>query len=144
MIPNIVFLSLRYLILALLFVFIIIVVRVIISDVRSPAAASKKKRRKKNLYPQLVVVTSESNPGAKFNLGKSVAIGRAGDCDIIINDTYVSNKHARVYEDEGAFVVEDLGSTNGTYVNGRKISYPLELRPGDRIKIGKSVFEFVS
>lgn len=144
MIPNIVFLVLRYLTLALLVIFIIIVIRVIISDVRSPAAVSNRKRRKKSVRPQLVVVTSESNPGAKFNLGKSVAIGRAGDCEIIINDTYVSNKHARVYEGEGAFLVEDLGSTNGTYVNGRKISYPMELRPGDRIKIGKSVFEFVS
>ncbi|MBN2167998.1 MAG: FHA domain-containing protein [Actinobacteria bacterium] len=142
MIPNVVYLALRYFFLALLFVFIIIVIRAIMIDVRAPAAVKKRQRKRKKVHPQLIVVTSESNPGAKYNLGRAVSIGRAPDCEIIIDDTYVSNKHASVYESGGAFLVEDQGSTNGTYVNGRKISYPLELRPGDRIKIGKSVFEF--
>ncbi|MBN1289728.1 MAG: FHA domain-containing protein [Actinobacteria bacterium] len=142
MIPNIVYLALRYFFLALLFVFIIIVIRAIMTDVKAPAAVGRKQRRRKKVRPQLVVVTSESGQGAKYNLGRAVSIGRAPDCEIIIDDTYISNKHASIYESGGAYLVEDMGSTNGTYVNGRKISYPLELRPGDRIKIGKSVFEF--
>lgn len=140
--PNVVYLALRYFFLALLFVFIIMVVRAVLTDTKAPAATARKHRRRKRVQPQLVVVSSESKSGAKYNIGRAVTVGRAPECEIITNDTYVSNKHARVYENEGMYLVEDLGSTNGTYVNGRKISYPLELRPGDRIKIGKSVFEF--
>lgn len=142
MIPNIVFISLRYLFLGLLFIFLIIVVRAVYRDVNAPAAAPRASRRKKREMPHLLVVAADRNIGARYYLVDDVRIGRAGDCQIVIDDTYASQQHARVREDNGGFVVEDLGSTNGTYVNGRKISYPLELRHGDRIKIGKTVFEF--
>lgn len=142
MIPNIVFISLRYLFLGLLFIFLIIVVRAVYRDVNAPAAAPRVSRRKKREMPHLLVVAADRNIGARYYLVDDVRIGRAGDCQIVIDDTYASQQHARVREDNGGFVVEDLGSTNGTYVNGRKISYPLELRHGDRIKIGKTVFEF--
>ena len=108
MIPNIVYLALRYLILALLFIFIIIVIRAIMLDVKNPSGAKVKRRRKKSVHPQLVVITSESRQGAKYNLGSTTSVGRAPDCEIVIDDTYISNKHARVYRNEGAFLVEDL------------------------------------
>jgi pSer/pThr/pTyr-binding forkhead associated (FHA) protein len=141
-IPNIVFISLRYVFLGLLFVFLILVVRAVYRDVNAPSTSQKAPRRKKRDMPHLLVVAADRNIGARYYLVEDVRIGRADDCQIVIDDTYASQQHARVREDDGGFVVEDLGSTNGTYVNGRKISYPLELRHGDRIKIGKTVFEF--
>lgn len=144
MIPNIVFIGLRYLFLGLLFLFLILVVRAIYRDINAPEtqAPQKASRRKKNEQPHLLVMAGDRNLGAKCSLVEEVRIGRAGNCQIVIGDTYASQQHARVYSSDGRFFVEDLGSTNGTYVNGRKISYPLELRHGDRIKIGKTVFEF--
>ena len=144
MIPNIVFIVIRYFFLALLYVFLILVIRAIYRDIRSPAqpASNRASRRKKKVRPQLVVLAANRNLGAKYNLADHVLIGRSPESDVVLDDTYASEQHARIFRNEDSFFVEDLGSTNGTYVNGRKISYPLELRPEDRIKIGKTVFEF--
>lgn len=142
MIPNVVFIALRYTFLGLLFLFLVLVVRAIYRDINSPEAAAKSPRRKKKDMPHLVVLAADRNLGSKYYLVDDVRIGRAGNSHIVIDDTYASQQHARVFDSNGAFYVEDLGSTNGTYINGRKISYPLELRQGDRIKIGKTVFEF--
>jgi pSer/pThr/pTyr-binding forkhead associated (FHA) protein len=142
LIPNIVFIGLRYLFVGLLYIFLILVVRAIYRDMREPAEPSARARRKKKEQPQLVVITADRNVGARYMLSGEVLIGRAANSSVVIDDTYASQQHARIYASNGAYCVEDLGSTNGTYVNGRKISYPLELRVGDRIKIGKTVFEF--
>lgn len=142
MIPNVVFIALRYALLGLLFLFLILVVRAIYRDINAPRAAAKAPRRRKNDMPHLLVVAADRNLGAKYYLSGEVGIGRADGCQVVIDDTYASQQHARVYESGAGFMVEDIGSTNGTYVNGRKLSYPLELRQGDRIKIGKTVFEF--
>ena len=142
MIPNVVFIALRYLFIGLLYIFLILVVRSIYRDLKAPAAAPRTARRKKKEQPQLLVITADRNVGARYMLVDDVRIGRADNCSVLIDDTYASQQHARIYQNNGGFFVEDLGSTNGTYVNGRKISYPLELRVGDRIKIGKTVFEF--
>jgi pSer/pThr/pTyr-binding forkhead associated (FHA) protein len=60
---------------------------------------------------------------------------------VTLTDNYTSQLHARLYRRDGALHVEDLGSTNGTYVNGRKVTTPVALERGDRVKIGATVFE---
>jgi len=142
LIPNILFIVLRYLFLALLYIFLILVLRGIYRDMKAPDVSQKQARRRKKERPQLVVLAADRNIGARYLLDDQVAIGRAEDSGILIDDTYASQQHARVFSDSGSFFVEDLGSTNGTYLNGRKITHAMELRPGDRIKIGKTVFEF--
>ena len=142
MIPNVVFIALRYAFIGLLYIFLILVVRAIYRDIRMPEDQARPARRKKKEQPQLIVITADRNVGAKYMLSDEVNIGRAASSDVLIDDTYASQQHARIYPHNDMYCVEDLGSTNGTYVNGRKISYPLELRVGDRIKIGKTVFEF--
>jgi len=145
LIPNIVFIALRYVFVGLLYIFLILVVRAIYRDIRMPetvARPSRHREKKKDQQPQLVVITADRNVGARFMLVDDVRIGRAANSHIIIDDTYASQQHARIFVNDGSYFVEDIGSTNGTYVNGRKISYPLGLRAGDRIKIGKTVFEF--
>ena len=141
MIPNIVFIGLRYAFVGLMYVFLVLVVRAIYRDIKRPEAAPRARRKKKE-QPQLVVITADRNVGARYMLTEDISIGRAANSSVIIDDTYASQQHARVFAQNDSYRVEDLGSTNGTYVNGRKISYPLELRVGDRIKIGKTVFEF--
>ena len=142
MIPNIVFIALRYAFIGLLYIFLILVIRAIYRDIKSPEEKARPAKRKKREQPQLVVITADRNVGAKYMLTDEILIGRAASSDVLIDDTYASQQHARIFPHDSVYCVEDLGSTNGTYVNGRKISYPLELRVGDRIKIGKTVFEF--
>jgi pSer/pThr/pTyr-binding forkhead associated (FHA) protein len=68
-------------------------------------------------------------------------VGRADKCHLVLDDTYVSQVHARIFAKGDSFLVEDLGSTNGTYLNRRRITAPAELHRGDQVKIGKTVME---
>jgi hypothetical protein len=79
--------------------------------------------------------------GERFDLFGGLSIGRSDDADIRLDDTYVSQSHARLFGRNGSWFVEDLGSTNGTYLNQQRVTSPSELHPGDTLKIGKSVLE---
>jgi pSer/pThr/pTyr-binding forkhead associated (FHA) protein len=71
----------------------------------------------------------------------SVEIGRRDGCAVRLSDTYVSQVHARLYGENGAWYVEDLGSTNGTFLNDARVSSPVEVHAGDVVKVGKTVLE---
>jgi pSer/pThr/pTyr-binding forkhead associated (FHA) protein len=82
--------------------------------------------------------------GAKretIRLDGQLQIGRADACQIKLDDTYVSTFHARIFNRDGAWFLEDLGSTNGTYLNQRRVTSPVELAAGDRVKLGKTTLE---
>jgi hypothetical protein len=81
-------------------------------------------------------------PGASFSVGAGLTIGRAASSEIQIDDTYASGRHARVFDREGRVYVEDMDSTNGTYVNGRRVSVQERLRTDDRIQIGDTEFRY--
>jgi len=91
--------------------------------------------------PRLVVVEPKERKGRVFDLGEEQTLGRAAGCQITLDDTYASQLHARVFVKDGTWFVEDLGSTNGTYVNSKRVSTPLALKRGDRVKIGATVLE---
>jgi pSer/pThr/pTyr-binding forkhead associated (FHA) protein len=74
-------------------------------------------------------------------LEASVTVGRAPECELRLDDTYASSQHARIFAKNGSWYVEDLGSTNGTYVNEQKLAAPAMLQPGDRIRVGATVLE---
>lgn len=79
-----------------------------------------------------------------FPLGEEVTIGRAPGCSVALaDDTYVSQLHARIYIREGQPFVEDLGSTNGTFVNRARLTETMPLRRGDRLQVGQTVLEIV-
>lgn len=90
---------------------------------------------------QLVVVEPAAQRGRTYQVGSELSIGRAAGCQIAIDDTYVSQVHARVFARAGNYVVEDLGSTNGTYLNRKKVAGPMTMQRGDRLQVGNTVLE---
>ena len=97
---------------------------------------------KKAAVSQLVIAQPRVRRGASFALGQEITIGRTDACTVTIpDDSFVSQLHARVYVIEGAAVAEDLGSTNGTYLNGKRLAAPMQLVKGDRLQVGNTIFE---
>jgi hypothetical protein len=88
----------------------------------------------------LVHVEGKEKPRA-LRLAANTVIGRAMGCDLRLEDTYVSQEHARIFAKNGSWYVEDLGSTNGTYLNQQRVSSSSEVHPGDTLKVGKTVLE---
>ena len=82
--------------------------------------------------------------GEALRIGPGLVIGRALACDVTIDDSYASGRHARLYDRDGHVYIEDMNSTNGTYVNGARMQTQQELRPGDVIRIGDTELRFES
>ena len=90
----------------------------------------------------LVILAPDDHRGITIDLASEVTIGRAANTTLALPaDTFLSSLHARVYEQDGATHVEDLGSTNGTWVNEERITDPVTVRAGDRIQVGGTVLE---
>jgi pSer/pThr/pTyr-binding forkhead associated (FHA) protein len=89
----------------------------------------------------LVVVEPLEQKGRSYALADEITLGRAAGCTVTLEDNYVSQLHARVSRRDGAVYAEDLGSTNGTYVNGRKLTGAVLLKRGDQVRIGSTVLE---
>src|SRR5213595_3042614 len=73
---------------------------------------------------------------------ETVSIGRASDCTIPIKDRYLSRRHAEIISTDGQWILKDLGSANGTYLNGSRVERELRLRAGDRIRLGDTEIVF--
>jgi pSer/pThr/pTyr-binding forkhead associated (FHA) protein len=156
---------LNYLLIALLYLFFARVVWAVWSEVKAtkpkeapvvatpqapPTAApsrSAKRDRKADARSggratRLVVKEPAERAGTSYGMTDEMTVGRASGCRIALpGDTFASNLHARIYVADGLAFVEDLGSTNGTFVNGARISGPTAVRPGDRIQVGATVLE---
>jgi hypothetical protein len=81
--------------------------------------------------------------GSRYDITGGATLGR-GDVEIVLEDPFASSRHARIERQGGAILIEDLGSTNGTYLNEELLRGPQPLHPGDKIRIGDSVFAFHS
>jgi Na+-transporting methylmalonyl-CoA/oxaloacetate decarboxylase gamma subunit len=147
----------RFAFLALLWLFLYGMVRVIRLELRTagaprvpvPAkpkskrarAAASESRPGRGALSQLIV-TEGSLAGTRVALtGKPILIGRANDSTLVLTDDYASTRHARISENNGVWYLEDLGSTNGTYVGQTKVTGPLPLEAGVVIRIGKTAME---
>lgn len=108
------------------------------AQAQAPAPAPARGRRNE---PGKLVVTQGELAGTTFDLNPAVpiTIGRANDSTLVLSDDYASSRHARIYAQDGRWFVQDLGSTNGTYLGSRKISQPEPVPAGVQIRIGKTV-----
>jgi pSer/pThr/pTyr-binding forkhead associated (FHA) protein len=108
---------------------------------RSKAAKPRSERRPA-AGPALVVAEPPEARGRIYDLGDTeVTIGRAAGCTVTVDDTFVSQLHARVFARDGQLMVEDLGSTNGTYLNRRRVTGPMVVQHGDKVQVGNTVLE---
>ena len=97
-----------------------------------------------NRFSKNSVLLMEPAPlkGQVFELSDELTVGRAPGCGVPLpDDTFVSQLHARVFRRDGGLFVEDLGSTNGTFLNSKPVSTAVPLRKGDRLQVGKTVLE---
>jgi hypothetical protein len=107
-----------------------------------PAAVAQPVRGKRGTPSKLVVLEPKVRKGAAYPIRTELTLGRAETCTIgLPDDTFASQLHARVYLREGGIWVEDLGSTNGTHLNGAKLTAPVLLSTGDRLQVGSTIFE---
>jgi hypothetical protein len=146
---------LKLVLLVLLYLFFFRVLRAVWVEIKPPvgaagfvpAPAKKKARRaprpagRRHDAHKLVIVEPAAQKGTSFELAGELTIGRAAGCQITVDDTYVSQLHTRVFRRDGQFLVEDLGSTNGTYLNRQKVSGPMVMQRGDKLKVGNTVLE---
>ena len=155
---------LQFLLLALLYLFFLRVLRAVWAEVASPrelsgpAVATPARSRAsgprermpaaaKGTPGKMRVLEPADRKGQAFDLAEELTVGRAAGCQVRVDDTYASQLHARIFQKEGQLFVEDLGSTNGTYLNRRgtqnkeKVAGPIPLGNGDRLMIGKTVLE---
>jgi hypothetical protein len=141
--------------LVLLWLFVVAAYRTLRSDltgsavVRSPASTAPARPAQRaapakggRSTARKLVVTEGALAGTSIRLGDApVTLGRADDSTLVLTDDYASNRHARLVPGDGAWLVEDLGSTNGTYLGGSKVTRPTPVPLGSQIRIGKTVLE---
>jgi FHA domain len=148
---------LKYIFLAILYLFFLRVLRAVWIELREPKPAPVpagpapapapdpspgRGRRRDRGAERLVVVDPPERRGQEFPLGEELTVGRAGGCGVPLpDDTFVSQLHARVFRRDGQLYVEDLGSTNGTYLNRSKVASAVAMRRGDKLKIGQTTLE---
>lgn len=147
---------LRYFLLALIWLFVAYGLRTVFAEGRrfrlqraeqgaatGTAAASEPERAaERRPALRLRIVEPAEHRGEIFDLGREVTMGRSSGCVVSLEgDTYASSLHARVYPQDGQAWLEDLGSTNGTYLNDERLHAPTRLRRGDRVRVGGTVLE---
>ncbi|MEV7559877.1 FHA domain-containing protein [Streptomyces sp. NPDC048331] len=105
--------------------------------------AAPPQQRQRRGAPTKLVVSEGILTGTTVALaGQTITLGRAHDSTIVLDDDYASSRHARIYPDrDGQWIVEDLGSTNGTYLDRTRLTTPTPIPPGAPIRIGKTVIE---
>lgn len=133
--PDVILALLRIIFLGLVYLFVWQVARAIGSHLGISV------RRKRKEGSRVLFVRSESQQGREFEVSDVVVMGRSNETDVVIDDPYASEFHLRLVSQENGMMLHDLGSTNGTYVNGRRVSAPTELKRGDTIQVGKTVME---
>lgn len=142
---------LKIFLLLLLYLFFLRVLRAVWAEVNPPKVveAPKQKRDRsakrsagrKGGPPVLRLVAPPELKGRTYPLAEEMTIGRAAGCQVTIDDTYASQLHARVFQRDGQVFVEDIGSTNGTYLNRKKVTGPMVLQRGDQLQIGNTILE---
>lgn len=136
---------LRYAFLALFYLFILWALRTVAGDVtgRRARQAGRAAQPVTGAMPptQVVVRSEDGRTLGTYRLTAPLQVGRGEACHIRLDDAYVSQAHARLYASDAAWYVEDLGSTNGTFLNRQRLTGPVEVKAGDEVRVGKTILE---
>jgi len=142
--------------LAVLWLFVIAAIGVVRTDLLGGPASGTRRGRARQAQaarqprpqragrgsPRFLVVTAGALKGTSLDLAQQqITLGRANDATLVLNDDYASSRHARIFPQDGQWIVEDLGSTNGTYLDRQKVTRPTPVPLGVPIRIGKTVLE---
>ena len=133
--PDVILALIRIIFLGLVYLFVWGVARAIGSHL---GISVKRKRRDGT---KVLFVKSESQQGVELEVTDVTVLGRSSETDVVLDDPYASEFHMRLVAQDNGITLHDLGSTNGTYVNGRRVTAPTQLRRGDTIQVGKTVME---
>ncbi len=153
---DLVVLALKLLFLALLWLFVLFVGNVIRTDMFGrklatddagelrPVRELKKQQKRRaarpaKKLPSRLRVSRGKQEGLTLPLGEGIKIGRAADCQLILDDDYVSTRHAQIVRTDTGYLVEDLGSTNGTYLNNERITAAAPFGTADTLRIGRTL-----
>jgi len=151
--------ALKFGFLAVLFLFLLWVARSSLRDLTEhddasvvidgdqPVALPRRERHGQDLRagvdPRLEVVAAMGlDPGSAFEIGDSATMGRADGSDIPVDDPFASSVHARIFPRGQFMYIEDMGSTNGTYLNGRRLRAAERLKVGDTVRIGETEYRY--
>lgn len=151
--------ALKFGFLAVLYLFLLWVVRSAMRDLAryggsaaaaEPVEAPGPRRRdrqsrepRSGASPRLQVVAAMGyEPGTTFDVSDGVTFGRSDGADIRVDDPFASSDHARIFDRGGFMYLEDMGSTNGTFLNGRQVKNPERLKMADTIRIGDSEYRY--
>ena len=151
--------ALKFGFLAVLYIFLLWVVRSAMRDLsryEGTAAAAEPvdlpgpRRRERStpdlrqgVHPRLQVVAAMGHePGTTFDVGEGATFGRSDNADIRVDDAFASSAHARIFPRSEFMYLEDMGSTNGTYLNGRQVKTAERLKMADTIRIGDSEYRY--
>ena len=132
---------LQFLVLALAALFFLRVLRAAVLEMQPPKEDGEKRRRRRRL--SLEFLEPDSMSGERIEVVDSVTLGRGGGSNIVLDDSFLSTIHARLSVDGDDLFIEDLGSTNGTYVNAEPAIYRTQLLKGDVVQIGNTIMEVV-
>ena len=151
--------ALKFGFLAVLYLFLLWVARSALRDLSQhddasvviegddPVAVPRRERHGPDLRagvdPRLEVVAAMGlDPGTSFEIGDSATMGRADGSDIPVDDPFASSVHARIFPRGQFMYIEDMGSTNGTYLNGRRLRAAERLKVGDTVRIGETEYRY--
>ena len=129
--------SLKILFVGLLYLFLWQVAR----GIGTHLGAGQGRGRSRKARGELVIVKSETQAGTKIRVDNAVVLGRGADADFYLEDAYSSAFHLRLAMQGDTLMLTDLGTTNGTYVNGRRVTTPVTLAKGDAVQVGKTILE---
>ena len=156
--------ALKFAFIIVLYLYLLWIVRSALKDLRATSAAATgaplahvppqgeatglhaavPRGRLDDADPRLVVERAPGHaPGMEYEIGDGAVLGRGDQAEIRLDDPFASSSHARITRQGGTVVLEDMGSTNGTFLNEELLSGPQPLHPGDRVRIGDSEFTYL-
>lgn len=152
--PNELLTLFKFGFLALLYLFLGWTVRAVVADVYGPRRKNTRTRRREATPApavptrrsgrppkEIVIHPLNGTPQVMALTSRGLTLGRAANVDIQVDDSYVSDEHAQILADDEGWAVRDLGSTNGTFLNGTRVVRPMPLSAGDQLRLGKTRIE---